>query len=231
MKFGAWIRAHRLRQNFSMDRVCQSVDLSKAYLSLIETGQKGPPKDGIIRQMAGTLALDEDDLLARAHRERYPEDVLALRSVVEDMRRALKDVRGARSALVGAGSGRRPSLPDKSQKVAQSLNESLKRLERLVPSDANGADELTTEIDDLRAEEREFLLSIVREIKRLRPRRGPQRAPIPAVAVDSPTVEEGDEPAHAETEGKAHREQAGNGRRGQGAKHAPRKAAALEWSI
>ena len=249
MKFGAWIRAHRLRQNLSMDRVCQSVDLSKAYLSLIETGQKGPPKDGIIRQIAAALSLDEADLLSRAHRERYPEDVLALRSVIEDMRRALKDADSPRAAVLsGAAGGRRSSSADKSQGTAESLSDTLKRLERLVPSGATGGDELSTEIDDLRAEEREFLLQMVREIKRLRPRRGPQGASIPALEAEAEAVAvaaEAETTEPAEPEAKARRARAGNGSRGHADKatvhglrspsaglHAsPRRAPELEWSI
>jgi len=175
MRFGAWIRAHRLRQNLSMDRVCQEVALSKAYLSLIETGQKGPPKDGIVRQIAQALKLDESDLLMRAHRERYPEDVLELRALIAQARQALNGLQSQKPSVApnrGNGPSRRRSR--RSSGPAQALHEALQGLERLVPPGSSGGDELTEQIEGLRAEEREFVLAMVQQIKRLRPRRGRQ---------------------------------------------------------
>ena len=195
MKFGTLIRAHRLRQNLSMDRICKKVELSKAYLSLIETGQKGPPKDEIVVQIARALGVDEQDLLLRAHRERFPEDVMELRRVAQEMRAALErlssatvdqekppesasgtdeqDLTGDFLAEMGAAP---PPMPAEQGAIrcAKVLRSALQDLERLLPPDMNGGSELASEIEDLRAEERQFLLHVIQGIKQLRPRRGPQ---------------------------------------------------------
>jgi transcriptional regulator with XRE-family HTH domain len=180
MKFGTWIRAHRLRLNLSMDRVCQEVDLSKAYLSLIETGQKGPPKDPIVSQMAEALGLDEEDMLLRAHRERYPEDVIELRRLTAEVQKTLETVeescRRAQTASGAKGkSGQHASdSPGPVDRAVKALSEAVKGIERLVPTDSENGSRWVNELEDLRAEEQEFILAMARQVKSLRPRRGPQ---------------------------------------------------------
>ncbi len=170
MKFGTWVRGHRLRQGLSMDKVCKTVDMSKAYLSLIETGQKGPPKDDVVRQLAIAINLDEEDLLMRAHQERFPDDVLRLRGVIGEMRGAVRSIQT--QAALSSSSGASESSLDK---AIQALNKTTQRLQDMIPSDTAETSELLSELEDLRAEEREFILNMANEIKRLRPRRGPQK--------------------------------------------------------
>ena len=62
------------------------------------------------------------------------------------------------------------------EKVRQSLQETIRELERLMPADEDQENGLASEIESLRAEEREFIMAMIREIKQLRPRRGPQMA-------------------------------------------------------
>ncbi len=191
MKFGTLIRAQRLRQNLSMDKVCGQVDLSKAYLSLIETGQKNPPKDEVVVQIARALGLNEDDLLMRAHRERFPEDVLELRKLIQEMRRSLDKFN---ESMAPAASGLEPSAEESdltedflagigpsSANIESSaihctkvLRSTLKELERLMPPETESPGELYAEIEELRVEERDFLLNVIQGVKQLRPRRGPQ---------------------------------------------------------
>ncbi len=170
MKFGTWVRGHRLRQGLSMDKVCKSVEMSKAYLSLIETGQKGPPKDNVVVQLAKAINLSEEDLLMRAHQERFPEDVLRLRGVIGEMRGAVRSIQ-TQASLAGATGATESSL----DKAILALNKTTERLHALIPSDTTETSELLNELEDLRAEEREFILNMANEIKRLRPRRGPQK--------------------------------------------------------
>lgn len=158
-----------------MDRICQRVDLSKAYLSLIENGQKGPPKDEIVVDIARVLGLDEDDLLLRAHRERYPEDVLELRRVITEIRQQVQEIRDCASRAATENEDGENAGFD-AEKVRQSLQETIRELERLMPADEDQENGLASEIESLRAEEREFIMAMIREIKQLRPRRGPQMA-------------------------------------------------------
>jgi len=194
MKFGTLIRAHRLRQNLSMDKICQQVDLSKAYLSLIETGQKTPPKDDVVVQIARALGLDEHDLLMRAHRERFPDDVLELRHIIRDLRQTLDRLNEVVDETQASASGAEEEDLDLTGdfliemsaspgtvgsdvsvvRCAKVLRSTLHDLERLLPPDLEGAGELAAELEDLRAEERDFLLHVIQGMKQLRPRRGPQ---------------------------------------------------------
>lgn len=194
MKFGTMIRAQRLRKNLSMDKICQQVDLSKAYLSLIETGQKTPPKDEVVIQIAKALGLDAQDLVMRAHRERYPEDVLELRRVIRDMRLEVEKLSqplennlepscAVQSVdndltddfLVEMNVAPVTATADVALiRCTKAIRGAVKDLERLLPPETDGAGDLFAQIEDLRAEERSFLLHVIQGIKELRPRRGPQ---------------------------------------------------------
>ncbi|GEM_PF-461293 len=194
MRFGTMIRAHRLRQNLSMDKVCKEVDLSKAYLSLIETGQKMPPKDEIVVQIARALGLDETDLVMRAHRERFPEDVLELRAVAKEMRATLARLNEAMDSpksqsgvandsadltedffgLIPQPAPVMSEAETSTIRCAKVLHATLKDLERLLPPEVDGTGVLASEIEELRAEECDFLRHVIQGIKLLRPRRGPQ---------------------------------------------------------
>ncbi len=76
MSIGTIIRARREEMGLTQDQVSVQVDISKPYLSNIETGKaKNPPTDGILRSLERVLKFDTDELIRMAHEARTPADV------------------------------------------------------------------------------------------------------------------------------------------------------------
>lgn len=60
----------------TQDQVSAQVEISKPYLSNIETGKaKNPPTDGILRSLERVLKFAPDELIRMAHDARTPSDV------------------------------------------------------------------------------------------------------------------------------------------------------------
>jgi len=66
MEFGEYLRAVRERKGFSIRQLASLAGVSNAYLSQIETGQRGIPSPDIIKKLAKPLGLKYEDLLAAA---------------------------------------------------------------------------------------------------------------------------------------------------------------------
>jgi SOS-response transcriptional repressor LexA/transcriptional regulator with XRE-family HTH domain len=76
---GTKIRRARVRLALTLDDLAQRSGISKAYLSLIETGRlANPPSDEKLRQLAEAIGLPANELLGRAHVQRIPPDVRAV---------------------------------------------------------------------------------------------------------------------------------------------------------
>ncbi|MEM7628734.1 MAG: S24 family peptidase [Planctomycetota bacterium] len=90
---GAVIRARRSALRLSLAEVGDRVACAKSYLSLIETGRKGPPSDDIIERLEGALSLPAGRLVRLAALERTPEPVRRDLERFESDRRRLRELR------------------------------------------------------------------------------------------------------------------------------------------
>lgn len=76
---GAKIRRARLRAVMTLDKLAQRSEISKAYLSLIETGRVvNPPSDDKLRRIEQALNFPANELVGHAHLQRTPSDVRAV---------------------------------------------------------------------------------------------------------------------------------------------------------
>ncbi len=76
---GTKIRRRRLRLALTLDDLAGRTDISKPYLSLIETGRvPNPPSDEKLRRLEQTLGFTPGELLTQAHLQRTPRDVRAV---------------------------------------------------------------------------------------------------------------------------------------------------------
>ncbi|MCW2763756.1 MAG: LexA repressor [Marmoricola sp.] len=76
---GPRIRRARRRLALSLDELAQRVAISKAYLSLIETGRvTNPPSDDKLRRIEEVLGFAANELVHQAHLQRTPRDVRAM---------------------------------------------------------------------------------------------------------------------------------------------------------
>lgn len=66
--FGALIRTRRQECERSLRDLATAVGISVAYLSRIERDREKPPRDDLIRRLAETLQIKEDDAFAMARR-------------------------------------------------------------------------------------------------------------------------------------------------------------------
>ena len=73
---GAKIRRARVRQALTLEELAQRAGISKAYLSLIETGRvANPPSDEKLRRIEQALGFPANELVGQAHVQRTPRDV------------------------------------------------------------------------------------------------------------------------------------------------------------
>lgn len=75
--FGEYLKEFRRRAGISQEALAEEADISSAYISQIESGQRNPPSPPILRQMAGPLRLPYPVLLYAAGYLR-DEDLQAL---------------------------------------------------------------------------------------------------------------------------------------------------------
>lgn len=64
--FGEYLKEFRNRANISQEALAEDADISSAYISQIESGQRNPPSPPILRQMAGPLRVPYPVLLYAA---------------------------------------------------------------------------------------------------------------------------------------------------------------------
>src|SRR6476660_4750365 len=76
---GPKIRKHRRRLGLTLDELAGRTNISKPYLSLIETGRvPNPPSDEKLRRLEQTLGFPAGELVTQAHLHRTPKDVRAV---------------------------------------------------------------------------------------------------------------------------------------------------------
>lgn len=97
MSLGSIIRDRREGLGLTQDQAALRVDISKPYLSNIETGRvTNPPSDKVLDRLEQALELAPGTLKTLAHELRTPPDVRvmidALRGELERLRALLKDV-------------------------------------------------------------------------------------------------------------------------------------------
>ncbi|HLL89276.1 MAG TPA: helix-turn-helix transcriptional regulator, partial [Tepidisphaeraceae bacterium] len=108
---GPKIRRQRRRLGLTLDELAGRTQISKPYLSLIETGRvPNPPSDGKLRRLEQTLGFQNGELLTQAHLQRTPRDVRAvLAKLMAEGKRAAKSEEGGASGNDGAVAVRSPS--------------------------------------------------------------------------------------------------------------------------
>jgi len=76
MSLGQIIRQRRKQLGLTQDQVATRADISKPYLSNIETGKcKNPPTDGVLESLERVLGFESSELIGPAHLDRTPPDV------------------------------------------------------------------------------------------------------------------------------------------------------------
>jgi SOS-response transcriptional repressor LexA len=76
MSLGSIIRGRREELGLTQEIVAAKVDISKPYLSNIETGKtKNPPSDGVLRALERSMSFRPGKLMEIAHLERTPRDI------------------------------------------------------------------------------------------------------------------------------------------------------------
>lgn len=106
MSLGSIIRGRREELGYTQETVAGQVNISKPYLSNIETGRaKNPPSDGVIRSLERSLSFPPGELLKIAHLvrtprdvrekyERYEAEIQKLRGMVRELQRGSAQVVG-----------------------------------------------------------------------------------------------------------------------------------------
>ena len=64
--FGNWLRETRLKRGFSVRKLAHMAGIGEAYLSQIETGQRGTPSARILKKLAGPLGVTEEEIIREA---------------------------------------------------------------------------------------------------------------------------------------------------------------------
>jgi phage repressor protein C with HTH and peptisase S24 domain len=76
---GTKLRRQRHRLGLTLDELAGRTQISKPYLSLIETGRvPNPPSDEKLRRLEQTLGFSAGELVTQAHLQRTPRDVRAV---------------------------------------------------------------------------------------------------------------------------------------------------------
>src|SRR6266566_2478676 len=96
---GVQLRRKRLLLGLTLDELAGRTQISKPYLSLIETGRvMNPPSDEKLRRLEQALAFKAGELLTQAHLQRTPRDVRAV------LNRLMKN-EGSGFRVQGSGNG------------------------------------------------------------------------------------------------------------------------------
>ncbi len=100
MNLGQMIRHRREELGLTQDQVAARAEISKPYLSNIETNRaKNPPTDGVLDRLEGALQLAQGDLLRLAQLERTPA---AVRQEHEQLEAELQKYRSVLKQLMDA---------------------------------------------------------------------------------------------------------------------------------
>jgi phage repressor protein C with HTH and peptisase S24 domain len=76
---GTKLRRQRRRLGLTLDELAGRTQISKPYLSLIETGRvPNPPSDEKLRRLEQTMGFAAGELVTQAHLQRTPRDVRAM---------------------------------------------------------------------------------------------------------------------------------------------------------
>lgn len=67
-KFGEVVRDLRMQQRISLRKFADLVDISGAFVSMMENGKVNPPGEEKIKKMADILGANRDELLALARK-------------------------------------------------------------------------------------------------------------------------------------------------------------------
>lgn len=59
--FGTYLKLKRIQKDFSLRELAKLLDIGHTYLLNIENGNRPPPNDEMLKQMAKSLSLDESE--------------------------------------------------------------------------------------------------------------------------------------------------------------------------
>jgi repressor LexA len=110
MSLGSIIRSRREELGLTQEIVASRVDISKPYLSNIETGKtKNPPSDGVLRSLERSLSFRPGKLVEIAHLERTPRDIREqyemFAAELDRLRGIIRTLGGPQSPDAQAGEG------------------------------------------------------------------------------------------------------------------------------
>ncbi len=98
MSLGQIIRTRRKELGFTQDQLAGQVDISKPYLSNIETQTvRNPPSDSVLDRLEQALDLPSGELRRLAHLQRTPKDI---RQEHEELQARVRQLSGALSQLL-----------------------------------------------------------------------------------------------------------------------------------
>lgn len=102
---GVQVRKQRRRLGLTLDELAGKSQISKPYLSLIETGRIGnPPSDEKLRRLEETLGFTTGELVTQAHLHRTPRDVRTLLlKLMADRQMGMENVAKPASKAGGKG--------------------------------------------------------------------------------------------------------------------------------
>ena len=93
MSLGETIRSKREAIGLTQDQLAARADISKPYLSNIETGRmKNPPTDRVVKSLERSLGFEDGQLIRAAHWVRTPMDVRERHELLEAELQKLKSV-------------------------------------------------------------------------------------------------------------------------------------------
>lgn len=94
MNFGQKIKDLRIKRNLTLRELAEKVKLDFTYLSKIENGLMGPPREDKIRKLADVLMTNVDELILLA--KKVPKE---LRDMVVDRKDLIPDLLRSASEL------------------------------------------------------------------------------------------------------------------------------------
>jgi phage repressor protein C with HTH and peptisase S24 domain len=127
---GVRIRKQRRRLGFTLDELAGRTQISKPYLSLIETGRvPNPPSDEKLRRLEQTLGFHCGDLVTQAHLQRTPRDVRAVLGRLLSREKAANEAAGSpnEAPRTGASSNQTADDPNADGRGAKSGDAGFKK--------------------------------------------------------------------------------------------------------
>ena len=73
--FSDYLRKAREKSGLTQAALAGRCRLTGSYISLLESGKKPAPSDGVVKRLAAALSLAADEALQIAHLDRAPEDL------------------------------------------------------------------------------------------------------------------------------------------------------------